>query len=122
MAVLVPKSTGLDRYIRPIPGRPNRYWFRRRVPLDLVKIVEQPEWRYSLNSRSEGEARREAIPHLEETDRIIKLAMAGKWPPVTDEEIEALAIGWWADFRETTFAEIKERTGNPDAWLQNTDP
>jgi hypothetical protein len=121
MAVNTPRSCGIDLYVHWVPAK-RRWRFRRRVPGDFVEIIGKPEWRYFLRGRSEAEAKREAIPFLEETDRTIKLAMAGNWPPIDDDDIQALAIGWWADFRETRFADLRRRTGRPDAWMSNTDP
>lgn len=121
MVVNTPRSCGIDRYVHWVPAK-RRWRFRRRVPGDLVEIIGKPEWRYFLRGRTEAEAKREAIPFLEETDRTIKFALAGNWPPINDDEIQALAIGWWADFRETVFANRQLRTGRPDAWMSNTDP
>jgi integrase len=121
MAVNTPRSCGIDHYVHWIPEK-RRWRFRRRVPGDLVEVIGKPEWRSMLRGRTEAEAKREALPFLEETDRTIKLALAGNWPPVDDDEVQALAIGWWADFRETRAAELERRTGSPDAWVSNTDP
>src|SRR5580704_10656198 len=121
MAVLVPRSSGLDLYVRPVPGKKNRWWFRRRVPGDLIKTIGNPEWRYWLNARNEVEARREGIPYLDETDRIIKLAQTGDWPVLDYEQVEAVATGWWVEYTETVFADIQKRSGKP-AGFDNTDP
>ena len=37
--------------------------------------------------------------------------LAGNWPPISDDEIEAVAVGWWCDFRETRLAELSRRKG-----------
>jgi hypothetical protein len=107
MAVNTPRSCGIDRYVHPVPGKNDRWWFRRRVPLDLKEIIGKVEWRHWLQGRSEAEARREAIPLLLETNRVIDLALAGNWPPVSDAEIEAVAWGWWSDFLSTRLRELR---------------
>jgi hypothetical protein len=50
-------------------------------------------------SREPTEAKRQRQYHLEKTDRIIVLAEAGNWPEIDDDEIEALAEGWWRLFQ-----------------------
>jgi Phage integrase SAM-like domain len=116
-----PRSIGLDLYVRPVPGKKNRWWFRRRVPGDLVSIIGHTEWRYWLEARNEVDARREGIPYLDETDQIIRLARTGDWPALTEEQVEAIAVGWWVEFGETVFSRI-QKSGHPDAGWVNTDP
>jgi hypothetical protein len=53
MVVLEPRSGGLDLYVRPVPGKKNRWWFRRRASGDLVKIVGTTKWRYWVKARTE---------------------------------------------------------------------
>jgi integrase len=75
------------------------YRFRRAVPKRLRPRIGLTEWTETL-SPDRGEAARMLHPHIERTDRIIALAQAGNWPEITDEEIEALEIGWWNQWRE----------------------
>ncbi|HEY1796454.1 MAG TPA: hypothetical protein VGG57_10075 [Stellaceae bacterium] len=116
------RAGSLDRYVRLIPGSRDRWWFRRRVPLDLVKVIDQSEWRYRLTSRTRNEARREAIPFLDQTDNTIRLAEKGEWPPIEDEIIEAIATGWWSQFVEARFAESAEPDQQLHEWLRDTHP
>ena len=58
---------------------------------------------------------------LDETDRIIRLAMAGDWPKRDEEQLEAPATGWWSEYTETVFADIEKRT-RKRATFENTDP
>jgi hypothetical protein len=67
--------------------------FRRVVPLNLRETIGKTEWTERLKARSENEAIRLMLPHIQETDRIIALAEAGNWPPVPDEDVELLASG-----------------------------
>ena len=46
------------------------------------------------------EARRLLPAHVQRTDHIIALASVGNWPEIRDEEIEVLAIGWWAEWQD----------------------
>jgi site-specific recombinase XerC len=69
--------------------------FRRVVPLNLRETIGKTEWTERLKARSENEAIRLMLPHIQETDRIIALAEAGNWPPVPDEDVELLARAWW---------------------------
>ena len=112
MAGKTPRSCGIERYLHWRPEK-GRWWFRRRVPGDLVEIIGKAEWRQTLAARSRPEAEREAIRLLDETNRTIDLAFAGNWPPVSDAEIEAVAWGWWSDFFTTRLRELR-RTGR--AW------
>jgi hypothetical protein len=75
----------------------------------LVGVIGKREWRQTLKARSRAEAEREAIPLLDETNRTIDLALAGNWPPISDEEIEAVAVGWWIEFRETRLTELRRK-------------
>jgi integrase len=82
-----------DRYIRDRSGRSGK-WFRRRVPHDVIALIGKPEWRFTLTARTQTEARREALPHLIQTNEIIELARRGDWPPMTDEQAEIIAHQW----------------------------
>ena len=109
MARRTARSCGIERYLHWRPEK-GRWWFRRRVPGDLVEIIGKAEWRKTLAARSRPEAEREAIRLFDETNRTIDLALAGNWPPVSDAEIEAVAWGWWSDFFTTRLRELR-RTG-----------
>jgi hypothetical protein len=56
----------IHRYIRERPGRKNSWWFRRRVPRDLIPLIGRNEWRFTLKARNRDDAVDEAIPHLSE--------------------------------------------------------
>ena len=85
-------------YVRWVESK--RCWrFRRRVPGHLRDLIGQTEWIKTLPARNQTEADRLAIPHIDETNRIIQLAEKGNWPPIGDDGIETLAIGWWEWFR-----------------------
>ena len=104
------RSCGISRYLLWRSDR-ECWWFRRAVPGDLVGLIGKREWRQTLKARSRADAERKAIPLLDETNRTIDLALAGNWPPVSDDEIEAVAIGWWNEFRETRLGELRRREG-----------
>jgi integrase len=94
--------TGRDRNRQPYLQwfKPTRtYRFRRPIPKPLWEVIGKREFTETL-SADPGEARRLIQPHIVETDRILTLAKAGQWPEITDEEIEAITIGWWAQWRE----------------------
>jgi hypothetical protein len=74
------------------------YRFRRAVPIHLRPIIGLSEWTETL-SRNYAEAKPQLRVHIERTDRILALAEAGNWPEVNEEEIEALAEGWWRLFQ-----------------------
>ena len=100
------RTCGISRFVLWRSDR-NCWWFRRAVPLELVGLIGKREWRQTLEGRSRADAEREAIPLLDETNRTIDLALAGNWPPVSDDEIEAIAVGWWSEFRETRLIELR---------------
>jgi integrase len=86
-----------ERYLQWF--KPTRaYRFRRAVPTHLRPIIGQSEWTETL-SRDVPEAKRQLRVHIERTDRILSLAEAGNWPEIDDDEIEALAEGWWRLFQ-----------------------
>src|ERR1051325_1078228 len=86
-----------QRYVQWVKAK--KCWrFRRRVPDEIRHLIGKREWVDTLPARKRAEAERLAIPLIAETNRIIQLAEAGNWPPVDDDEIEALAHGWWAWF------------------------
>ena len=84
------RSCGISRYLLWRSDR-ECWWFRRAVPGNLVGLIGKREWRQTLKARSRADAEREAISLLDETNRTIDLALAGNWPPVSDDEIEAVA-------------------------------
>ena len=88
------RTCGISRFVLWRSDR-DCWWFRRAVPGELVGIIGKREWRQTLNARSRADAEREAIPLLDETNRTIDLAVAGNWPPISDDEIEAW-IGTYA--------------------------
>jgi integrase len=74
------------------------YRFRRAVPICVRSIIGQSEWTDTL-TRNYDEAKRQLRGHIERTDRILTLAKAGNWPEIDDDEIEAVAEGWWRLFQ-----------------------
>jgi hypothetical protein len=86
-----------ERYLQWF--KPTRaYRFRRAVPTHLRPIIGQSEWTETL-SRDVPEAKRQLRVHIARTDRILALAEAGNWPEIDDDEVEALAEGWWRLFQ-----------------------
>jgi integrase len=86
-----------ERYLQWF--KPTRaYRFRRAVPTHLRPIIGQSEWTETL-SRQPADAKRQLQGHTARTDRILALAEAGNWPEINDDEIEALAEGWWRLFQ-----------------------
>src|SRR5689334_16567774 len=75
------------------------------VPVPASGSPEPPtghradQWTETLSPQL-GEARRLLPTHVQRTDRIIALASVGNWPEISDEEIEVLAIGWWAEWQD----------------------
>jgi len=109
-----------QRYVQWVESK--RCWrFRRRVPGHLRDLIGQTEWIAILPARNRIEAERLAIPHIDETNRIIQLAERGNWPPIGDDEIEALAIGWWEWFEGEPIKRWLDRCGgneglDPHEW------
>jgi hypothetical protein len=88
-----------QRYVQWLKSK--RCWrFPRRVPGRLRNPIGQTEWIEILPALNRSEADRLAIPHIDETNRIIQLAKRGNWPPISDDEVEVLANGWWEWFGE----------------------
>jgi integrase len=100
------RECGIEQYVSWRPDR-DCWWFRRRVPDDVLAIIGLKEWRRTLKSRREVEARREAVPYLRETNQTIDLARAGNWPPIPDDEIAAVAAVWWRDFLAGRLATLR---------------
>jgi len=84
----------IHRYVRERSGRKNSWWFRRRVPLDLIALIGQNEWRFTLKAHNRDDAVAEAIPYLARTNEMIELARRGEWPPISDEQAELIAYKW----------------------------
>jgi hypothetical protein len=109
-----------QRYVRWVESK-RVWWFRRRVPGHLRDLIGQTDWIEILSARNRAEADRLAIPYIDETNRIIQLAERGNWPPISDDEIEALAIGWWEWFQGEPIKRWIERCGgneplDPHGW------
>jgi len=77
------------------------YWFRRRVPEDVVSVVGHAQWRSSLGTKDFEEAKRLVRLRGVETDGEVALArarLAGKVsPPLTKPEANRLAQQWVVD-------------------------
>src|SRR6516162_2911376 len=86
-----------ERYLQWL-GPTRAYRFRRVVPKHLRPIIGLSEWTETL-SRNHDEAKRQRHAHVVRTDRILALAKAGNWPEIDDDEIEAVAEGWWRLFQ-----------------------
>ncbi len=100
-----------ERYLQWF--KPTRaYRFRRAVPIHLRPIIGQSEWTETL-SREPAEAKRQRWYHIERTDRILALAEAGNWPEINDNEIEAIAEGWWRLFQLERSRLIRNPQGLP---------
>lgn len=72
------------------------YWFRRRVPSDLLKVLKRAEWKESLGTKELEEAKRRCRERAVQTDREIAVARASAAatlsPPLSQQEARALAI------------------------------
>jgi hypothetical protein len=86
--------------------------FRRTVPVHMRPIIGLSEWTETL-SRNYVEARRQLPGHIERTDRILALAKVGNWPEINDDEIEAVAEGWWRLFQPERSRFITNPQGLP---------
>jgi integrase len=71
------------------------YWFRRRVPTDLLKVLGKAEWKESLGTKNLEDAKRLCRERGVATDQEIKVARARAaaevFPPLTPQEARALA-------------------------------
>lgn len=86
-----------ERFLQWFP--PTRsFRFRRAVPKHLRDIINLTEWTETLSDDA-GERRQQLHAHTNRTNRIVALADAGNWPEITDDQIEALAEGWWRLFQ-----------------------
>jgi integrase len=112
--------TSTQRYVQWLESK--KCWrFRRRIPGHLRDLIGQTEWIETLPARNRTEAERLAIPHIDETNRIIRLAERGNWPPIGDTDIEALALGWWDWFQGEPIKRWVDRCGgneplDPHEW------
>lgn len=77
------------------------YYFRRRVPEDVRKVVGRAEWVESLKTRDFTEAKRLRNKKAVQTDREVELARARRAgeasPPLSPEHARALADAWVRD-------------------------
>src|ERR1700676_4868047 len=65
----------------------------------------------SVHVRVHRWLQRLAIPYIGETNRVIQLAERGNWPPIGDDETEALALGWWEWFKGEPIKRWVDRCG-----------
>ena len=101
------------------------YWFRRRVPKDVAKVLGETQWRISLGTKDFDEAKRRARLRSVSTDQqiaVVRARNAGKVsPPLSKPEAEKLAQGWLTELLEWDEA---FRVGHPKAadsvalWLE----
>lgn len=105
------------------------YWFRRRVPEDVVKSIGTAQWRISLGTKDFDEAKRLARLRSVSTDQQITVSRArnaGKVsPPLSKPEADKLAQGWIADILEWDEAFRVGRAGTTEMaelWLEEEAP
>jgi len=99
-----------QRYVQWLKSKRCRR-FRRRVPGHLRELIGKTEWFETLPARNRTEVDRLAIPYIDETNRVIQLAKRRNWPPISDDEIEVFAIGWWEWFRGEPIKRWIDRCG-----------
>jgi integrase len=105
------------------------YWFRRRVPKDVAKVLGETQWRISLGTKDFDEAKRRARLRSVSTDQqiaVVRARNAGKVsPPLSKPEADKLAQGWLTELLEWDEA---FRVGHPKAadsvalWLEEDAP
>jgi integrase len=110
MAMVAATRGSRERYLQWFEPT-QTYRFRRAVPIRLRPVIGQSEWTETL-SRNYDEAKRYLRGHIERTDSILALAKAGNWPPIEDDEIEALAEGWWGLFQLDRSRQITNSDGS----------
>ncbi len=100
------------KYLKPRGGW---YHFERVVPADVRHLIEQKEWRHTLDTDSKVEAEARCRRRTVETDEQLKQARSGSYRRLSQMEIEDLAVQWSIDFQLINRGNIA-REAFPDVW------
>ena len=100
------------KYLKPRGGW---YHFERVVPPDVRHLIEQKEWRHTLDTDSKVEAEARCRRRTVETDEQLKQARSGTYRRLDQTEIEDLAVQWGVDFQLINRENIA-REAYPDVW------
>ncbi len=100
------------KYLKPRGGW---YHFERVVPADVRHLIDQKEWRHTLDTDSKVEAEARCRRRTVETDEQLKQARSGTYRRLDQTEIEDLAIQWGVDFQLINRENIA-REAYPDVW------
>lgn len=100
------------KYLKP---RSRWYHFERVVPADVRHLIEQKEWRHTLDTDSKVEAEARCRRRTVETDEQLKQARSGAYRRLSQIEIEDLAVQWGIDFQLINRENIA-REAYPDVW------
>lgn len=100
------------KYLKPRGGW---YHFERVVPADVRHLIDQKEWRHTLDTDSRVEAEARCRRRTVETDEQLQQARNGTYRHLEQTEIEDLAIWWSHDFQQINRENIA-REAFPDVW------
>ena len=100
------------KYLKPRNGW---YHFERVVPPDVRHLIDQKEWRHTLDTDSKVEAEARCRRRTVETDEQLKQARNGTYRRLSQIEIENLAAQWGIDFQLINRENIA-REAFPDVW------
>lgn len=100
------------KYLKPRNGW---YHFERVVPPDVRHLIDQKEWRHTLDTDSKVEAEARCRRRTVETDEQLKQAKNGTYRRLSQMEIENLAAQWGIDFQLINRENIA-REAFPDVW------
>lgn len=100
------------KYLKP---RGDWYHFERVVPPDVRHLIEQKEWRHTLDTDSKIEAEARCRSRTVETDEQLKQVRNGTYRNLDQAEIEDLAAQWSIDFQLINRENIA-RAAYPDVW------
>lgn len=100
------------------------YWFRRRVPTDLLKVLGRTEWKESLGTKDLEEAKRRCRERAVATDREITAARtraaAVVSPPLTQQEARTIAerqLAEWLNHEEASRMERGRPNYESQSWM-----
>ena len=104
------------------------YWFRRRVPTDLLNVLQRAEWKESLGTKDLEEAKRRCRERAVQTDREIAAARARAAailsPPLTQLEAKGLAeeqLAAWLNNEEAARFERGRWAYESQSWMLSQD-
>jgi hypothetical protein len=105
----------MAKKIKYLKQRGDWYHFERVVPPDVRHLIDDKDWRHTLDTDSKVEAEARCLRRTVETNEQLRAARSGSFRRLDQTQIEDLAVQWSLDFQLINRENIA-REAFPDVW------